>query len=99
MFFLLQLLTGFNQVTLYGTFNSSTFIVPSIPANYDLTNVTFYVDRVAPDGIASDVGYIIWYLDGNQMDIQYFTNGDMVQKYYTMSVNRDSVVVVTVGEG
>ena len=33
------------------------------------------------------------------MDIQYFNNGDLIQKYYTMSVNRDSVVVVTVGEG
>ena len=33
------------------------------------------------------------------MNVQYFNNGDMVQKYYTMNVNRDSVVVVTVGEG
>ena len=91
--------TGNNEATIYGTFESSPFDVPNLPANGNNINVTFYVDRVAPDGYAGDQGYVIWYLDQNQMDVQYFNYGDQVQKSYTMSINKDSVVVVTVQEG
>ncbi len=33
------------------------------------------------------------------MDVQYFAASDVVQKSYTMSINKNSVVVVTVQEG
>jgi len=91
--------TGLNQATIYGTFNSSNFNVPNLPAGGSNINVTFYVDRVAPDGIAADVGYVIWYLDGSQVSQANFNRDDQVQKFYTMSINKDSVVVVTALEG
>jgi hypothetical protein len=91
--------TGANQATVYGTFNSANFNVPNLPSNGSNINVTFYVDRIAPDGIADDVGYVIWYKDGNQVNQANFNTDDQVQKSYTMSINKDSVVVVTVLEG
>jgi hypothetical protein len=91
--------TGLNQTTVYGTFNDSSFNIPGIPSDGSYINVTFYVDRVAPDSIAFDVGYIIWYLDGPQVHQEDFSNGDLVQRSYTMSINKDSVVVVTAFEG
>jgi sugar lactone lactonase YvrE len=91
--------TGTNQATVYGVTNSATFNVPNLPSDGSNINVIFYVDRVAPDGIAGDLGYVIWYLDGSQQDIQFFAVNDQVQKSYTMSINKNSVVVVTVQEG
>jgi hypothetical protein len=91
--------TGLNQATVYGTAQSDNFNVPNLPSDGSNINVTFYVDRVAPDGIAGDLGYVIWYKDASQVDIQYFAASDQVQKSYTMSINKDSVVVVTVQEG
>ena len=91
--------TGSNQATVYGTSNSANFNVPNLPSNGSNINVTFYVDRIAPDGIAGDLGYVIWYKDASQVNIQYFAASDQVQKSYTMSINKDSVVVVTVQEG
>ena len=94
--------TGGNQATVYYSEPSGgtgSFTVPGLPTDGTFVNVTFYVDRVAPDGISGDIGYVIWYKDTVQMDVQYFTFNVQVQKSYTMSINKDSVIVVTVQEG
>ena len=96
--------TGLNQVVVYyseaGPYGGEgSFNVPGLPADGTFVNVTFYVDRVAPDGISGDIGYITWYRDTVEMNVQPFGYNQQVQKSYTMSINKDSVVLVTVQEG
>ena len=91
--------TGANQATIYGTFNSANFNVPNLPSDGSNIDVTFYVNRVAPDGIAGDIGYMYWYVDSVPQDYQEFDSGLTVSRFSVLSINKNSVVVVTVQEG